>query len=150
MARQGQRGMRRWQTVVIVDPGLGRQIFQIDPDWRSGHTRHRLHLRIRHPASKRLNNEIGRLVQGMEQMRVSLATAMADGSDAPLDIDAKSWVGKRRSAHPYTEVEQRMLKQAFKAAGAKWSDLNSGDLDSGELESTNSQSPVRAFKGYPR
>jgi hypothetical protein len=82
--------------------------------------------------------------------RVMMATAMADGSDAPINIDAKSWVGKRRSAHPYTEVEQRMLKQAFKAAGAKWTDINSGDLNSGELESTNSQSPVRAFKGYPR
>jgi hypothetical protein len=82
--------------------------------------------------------------------RVMMATAMADGSDAPLDMDEKSWVGKRRSAHPYTEVEQRMLKQAFKAAGAKWSDLNSGDLDSEEVNSTNTQSPVRAFKGYPR
>jgi hypothetical protein len=82
--------------------------------------------------------------------RVMMATAMADGSDAPLDMDEKSWVGKRRSAHPYTEVEQRMLKQAFKAAGAKWSDLNSGDLDSEEVKSTITQSPVRAFKGYPR
>jgi hypothetical protein len=82
--------------------------------------------------------------------RVMMATAMADGSDAPINMDEKSWVGKRRSAHPYTDVEQRMLKQAFKAAGAKWTDVNSGDLNSGELESTNSQSPVRAFKGYPR
>ena len=82
--------------------------------------------------------------------RVMMATAMADGSDAPIDMDEKSWVGKRRSAHPYTDVEQRMLKQAFKAAGAKWTDINSGDLNSGELESTNSQGPVKAFKGYPR
>ena len=82
--------------------------------------------------------------------RVMMATAMADGSDAPLDIDAKSWVGKRRSAHPYTEVEQRMLKQAYRAAGAKWTDINKGNLNSEELESTNSQSPVRGFKGYPR
>jgi hypothetical protein len=82
--------------------------------------------------------------------RVMMATAMADGSDAPINMDEKSWVGKRRSAHPYTDVEQRMLKQAFKAAGAKWTDINSGDLNSGELESTNSQSPVKAFKGYPR
>jgi hypothetical protein len=45
-------------------------------------------------------------------------------------------------------VEQRMLKQAYKAAGAKWTDLNSGDMDSEEVKSTNTQSPVRAFKGY--
>jgi len=82
--------------------------------------------------------------------RVMMATAMADGSDAPINMDEKSWVGKRRSAHPYTDVEQRMLKQAFKAAGAKWTDINNGDLDSEEVKSTNTQSPVRAFKGYPR
>jgi hypothetical protein len=82
--------------------------------------------------------------------RVMMAAALADGSNAPINIDEKSWVGKRLSAHPYTEVEQRMLKQAFKAAGANWSDLNNGDLDSEELESTNTQSPVKAFRGYPR
>jgi hypothetical protein len=80
--------------------------------------------------------------------RVMMAVAMADGTNAPIDMDEKSWVGKRRSAHPYTDVEQRMLKQAYKAAGAKWNDLNSGDLDSEEVKSTNTQSPVRAFKGY--
>jgi hypothetical protein len=82
--------------------------------------------------------------------RVMMAAAMADGSNAPINMDEKSWVGKRLSAHPYTDVEQRMLKQAFKAAGASWSDLNKGDLDSEELESTNTQSPVQGFKGYPR
>jgi len=82
--------------------------------------------------------------------RVMMAAAMADGSGRPLDIDEKSWVGKQRSAHPYTKVEQEMLKQAYKAAGAVYTDLNSGDLDSEEVLSTNTQSPVRAFKGYPR
>ena len=82
--------------------------------------------------------------------RVMMAAAMADGSDAVINMDEKSWVGKRRSAHPYTDVEQRMLKQAYRAAGAKWTDINKGNLNSEELESTNSQSPVRAFKGYPR
>jgi hypothetical protein len=43
-----------------------------------------------------------------------------------------------------------MLKQAFKAAGAEYKDLNSGDMDSEELESTNKQSPIKAFRGYPR
>ena len=82
--------------------------------------------------------------------RVMMAVACADGTDAPIDMDAKSWIGKRRSAHAYTRVEHDMLKQAFKAAGAVYTDLNSGDLDSQELESTNTQSPVRPFKGYPR
>jgi hypothetical protein len=82
--------------------------------------------------------------------RVMMAAAMADGTNAPINMDAKSWIGKKRSAHPYTKVEQQMLKQAYKAAGANWRDLNSGDLDSEELGSTNTQSPVKGFKGYPR
>ena len=82
--------------------------------------------------------------------RVMMAAACADGSNNPVNMDANSWVGKKRSAHPYTKVEQNMLKQAFKAAGANWKDLNNGDMESEELESTHTASPVIAFKGYPR
>jgi len=82
--------------------------------------------------------------------RVMMAAACADGTNKPIDIDAKSWLGKSRSAHPYTKVEQNMLKQAFKAAGADWKDLNSGDLDSEEHPAVNVTSPVVSFKGYPR
>ena len=82
--------------------------------------------------------------------RVMMAVAMADGSDAPIKMDSKSWVGKKRAAFPYTEIEQQMLKQAFKAAGANYTDLNHGDLDSEELASNNTQSPVKPFRGYPR
>ena len=82
--------------------------------------------------------------------RVMMAAAMADGSDTVLDIDAKSWIGKSRGAYPYTKEEHKMLLQAFKATGAEYTDLNSGDMDSEELESTNKQSPVIAFQGYPR
>jgi len=80
--------------------------------------------------------------------RVMMAVACADGTDAPIDMDEKSWIGKRRGAYPYTEVEQKMLKQAYKAAGASWTDLNHGDLKSAEVDSTNTQSPVKAFRGY--
>ena len=82
--------------------------------------------------------------------RVMMAVAMADGSETPIDMDAYSWTGKERTAHPYTDVEQKMLKQAFKAAGADWQDLNKGDLDSEEHPAVNTASPVKAFKGYPR
>jgi hypothetical protein len=82
--------------------------------------------------------------------RVMMAAACADGSNNPIDMDAKSWVGKRRSAHPYTKVEQNMLKQAFKAAGANWKDLNNGDMNSEEHPEVNITSPVVSFKGYPR
>ena len=80
--------------------------------------------------------------------RVMMAVAMADGSGDVLDMDEKSWIGKKRGAYPYTRVEHEMLKQAFRAAGAEHTDLNSGDLDSEELESTNKQSPIKAFRGY--
>lgn len=80
--------------------------------------------------------------------RVMMAVACADGSNKPIDMDAKSWVGKQRSAHPYTEIEQRMLKQAFKAAGATYTDLNHGDMRSQELPAVNTTSPMTAFKGY--
>ena len=82
--------------------------------------------------------------------RVMMAVAMADGSNTPIKMDAKSWVGKKRSAHPYTKIEQNMLKQAFKAAGADYKDLNNGDLDSQEHPEVNTASPVVGFKGYPR
>jgi hypothetical protein len=82
--------------------------------------------------------------------RVMMAVAMADGSGAPIDMDGKSWAGKKRTASPYTEVEQAMLKQAYKAAGADYEDLNHGDLDSEEHPAVNTTSPVKAFKGYPR
>ena len=82
--------------------------------------------------------------------RVMMAVAMADGTNKTIDMDAKSWVGKKRSAHPYTKVEQNMLRQAFKAAGADWKDLNNGDMDSEEHPAVNTTSPVVSFKGYPR
>jgi hypothetical protein len=82
--------------------------------------------------------------------RVMMAVASADGSGDTLDMDTKSWVGKRRAAFPYTPVEQEMMKQAYKAAGAVYTDLNHGDLESQEHPAVHATSPVKAFKGYPR
>lgn len=82
--------------------------------------------------------------------RVMMAVACADGTDQPVSIEDQSWVGTRRSAHPYTEVEQKMLKQAYRAAGAEFDDVNNGDMDSEECSDTNKVSPIVAFQGYPR
>ena len=82
--------------------------------------------------------------------RVMMAAAVADGSTDPIHINAQSWVGKERTAQPYTDVEQRMMIQAFKAAGATYKDLNAGDTHSREVEGINKISPVKSFKGYPR
>lgn len=85
-----------------------------------------------------------------ELNRVMMAVACADGTDAPIDMDQASWVGKYNTASPYTEEEHKMMQQAFKAVGSETYDLNHGDLKSKELESTNKVSPVKGFKGYPR
>lgn len=84
-----------------------------------------------------------------ELNRVMMAVATTDGTNDAV-IDGESWAGRHNIAAPYTEVEQKMLEKAFKAVGSKYQDLNNGDLDSEELPGTDTQSPVKAFKGYPR
>lgn len=73
--------------------------------------------------------------------RLGMAVAGADGTNK-LDMDPKSWVGKKKTAHPYTQAESDMLKQAYKAVGAVYKDVNKGDMKSKELDSTNNVSPV--------
>ena len=81
--------------------------------------------------------------------RLMMAVASSDGIN-PIDMPAESWVGKHNTAHPYTKEEQAMLKMAYKAIGAKHTDLNNGDMDSEEMAEVNVKSPIQAFKGYPR
>ena len=78
---------------------------------------------------------------GYVSFRVGMAAAMSDGKNK-LDIDSKSWAGKKKTAHPYTQVEADMLKAAYKAAGASYEDMNHGDMNSDELDSTNIYGPV--------
>lgn len=81
--------------------------------------------------------------------RVMMAVAATDGTFVP-DMDDQSWIGKDRSAHPYTKEEQQMLIKGYKAAGATYKDLNNGNFKSEELKTVNTTSPVVSFKGYPR
>jgi len=83
------------------------------------------------------------------QNRVAMAAACTDGKGMP-DIDPKSWVGKHKTAHPYTQEEADMLKIAYRAVGADYVDVNGGDLDSEEPPGGNTRSPIQGFKGYPR
>ena len=85
-----------------------------------------------------------------ELNRVMMAVASTDGTDFVNELDGESWAGRNNIAAPYTEVEQRMLEKAFKAVGSKHCDLNHGDMDSEEVGSTNTVSPIKGFKGYPR
>lgn len=75
------------------------------------------------------------------QYRLGMAVACTDGYIDP-DMEAKSWVGKSKTTHPYTQQEQEMLKRAYKAVGASYKDLNHGDMESRELDSTEVVSPV--------
>jgi len=75
------------------------------------------------------------------EYRLSLALACADGK-TPIEMDPKSWFGKKKLAFPYTKIEQDMLKQGYKVVGAKYKDLNHGDLNSEELETVNKISPI--------
>jgi hypothetical protein len=77
--------------------------------------------------------------------KLGQAMAGSDGKTVP-EIDAKSWHGKKKTVHPYTEVENEMFKQAAKAVGADYKDLNHGDMKSKELDSTNKISPVAKIK----
>lgn len=77
--------------------------------------------------------------------RLGMAVAGTDGIIDP-DIDAKSWIGKSKSTHPYTQEEQDMLKKAYKAVGASYKDENKGNMRSLELDTTNTVSPVAKIK----
>ena len=81
--------------------------------------------------------------------RIMMATACSDGV-SPLALDAETWSGRYNTAHPYTEIEAKMLKQAYKAVGSEMHDLNHGDLTSQEVDSVNTQSITKPFKGYKR
>ena len=73
--------------------------------------------------------------------RLGMAVAGADGK-TPVKLDSKSWLGKKKTAHPYSQVESDMLKDAYRAVGADYTDLNHGDMRSKELDGTNIVSPV--------
>jgi hypothetical protein len=77
--------------------------------------------------------------------KLGQAMAATNGKTAP-EIDAKSWFGKKKTVHPYTEVENDMFKLAAKAVGAKYDDVNHGDMQSRELDTTNKVSPVAKIK----
>jgi hypothetical protein len=83
-----------------------------------------------------------------ELNRIMMAVAMADGTEEPVVLDSESWAGRNNVVAPYTDVEEKMIHQAFKAIGSSHRDLNHGDTRSQEHPAVNTTSPMQAFKGY--
>lgn len=77
--------------------------------------------------------------------KLGQAMAATDGKTMP-EIDAKSWYGKQKTIHPYTDVDADKFKQAAKAVGAAYTDLNNGDMRSLELDSVHKTSPIAKTK----
>lgn len=74
--------------------------------------------------------------------RLGLALACADGKGQLIDMDPKTFYGKKHTAHPYTQEEEDMLKQSYKIVGADYKDLNKGNLNSMEVAEVNKTSPT--------
>lgn len=73
--------------------------------------------------------------------RLGLALACTDGVVTP-DMDEESWVGRYKTLHPYSKLEQDMINVASTAAGVKILDVNHGDMRSMEMDDTYTVSPV--------
>jgi hypothetical protein len=84
-----------------------------------------------------------------ELNRVMMAAAAADGV-TPVEVPSASWVHNYNTAFPYTEQEDAMLRDAYRAVGSVYHDLNKGDMRSQEPPGGNAQSPIKPFRGYPR
>ena len=78
------------------------------------------------------------------QYRLGLALACADGNNS-LNIDPASWFGKMKTVQPYTQEEQDMVIQSFKAIQADYKNLN-GKVKSEELDSTYKVSPINDWR----
>ena len=82
--------------------------------------------------------------------RLMMAMASADGRDRKaIDMDASSWVEKYNTIHPYTDEEENMVHQAFATVPSDHRhEVRSKKSE--EPDYVYTESPVVAFKGYPR
>jgi hypothetical protein len=82
--------------------------------------------------------------------RVMMATAMADGvSEDAVDMPQSSWVEKYNVARPYTEVEHKMMKSAFKTVDSEYKESEQ-DHKSREPEDTQKTSPIPHNSGVKK
>ena len=75
--------------------------------------------------------------------QIMKAVAMSDGSSTkPLDMDDESFAGKNNMVYPYSDIEDRMMKQAFNTVSPTTSKNLISNRGSNELDSVNRASPV--------
>ena len=75
--------------------------------------------------------------------QIMKAVAMSDGSSTkPLEMDDESFAGKNNMVYPYSDIEDRMMQQAFNTVSPTTSKNLIRDRGSNELESTHKVSPV--------
>lgn len=81
--------------------------------------------------------------------RIMMLVASTDG-DHCEHVPLQSWAGKNNTAHPYTKHELKMLKHAYKLAGAEWDDILDPNLENKSIEpvDTHKTSPIKGFSGY--
>lgn len=81
--------------------------------------------------------------------QIMKAAAMADGkSNKALDMEDESFAGKCNMAYPYSELEHKMMRQAFKTVRANKAEKFIKDHRSMEPDDTHKTSPVTGFKGF--
>ena len=81
--------------------------------------------------------------------RASMAMAAMDSDgNTEHQMDPSSWIAGDGYVGGYTQEEAKLADDAFKSIGLKSSAHH--PRGSEEMPSVNTQSPVIAFKGYPR
>jgi len=82
--------------------------------------------------------------------RASLAMAAMDADgNTEHEMDPSSWLAGDGYVGTYTDVEEKLATDAFKSIGLT-AKKRSSAKGSQELDAVNTESPVVAFKGYPR
>lgn len=133
------------EKTAVVENGIAEQLAEMDLDLQESSEQKISKRKQQSTAGLNTYGDSERMSGDYTAYRLGMAVAGANGKD-PIDMKAKSWIGKSKSTHPYTEEEQEMLKQAYKVVGANYKDVNRGDMKSKELDSTYKVSPVAAPK----
>ena len=84
----------------------------------------------------------------MYRATMAMAGMDADGNNENMP-DPESWIGGDGLVNAFTDEEREMAKKAFTALGMV-SKEDGSHTGSHEPDAVNTQSPVVAFKGYPR